>query len=217
MHPEDPNVRFRLTPRETSFYDMFAASADNIVTGTKLLMELLGADSTTRTEIAERMRAAEHAGDDATHAIFHQLNSSFITPFDREDIRSLATDLDDILDYLEEVAQRLINFELAESPLELREFAEILVAMAAEIEKATGWIWNLSNQSEIQQSIVRISDLENKADDLYNEVIADLFRANGRDPLQIMKWKEIYDGLENACDQCKDYTHVVGNVIVKNA
>ena len=83
-------MRFRLTPRETSFYDMFAASADNIVTGSKLLMELLGADSAARTEIAERMRAAEHAGDDATHAIFHQLNSSFITPFDREDIYTLA-------------------------------------------------------------------------------------------------------------------------------
>ncbi|MGX1119590.1 uncharacterized protein Yka (UPF0111/DUF47 family) [Streptomyces ambofaciens] len=95
-------MRFRLTPRETSFYDMFAASADNIVTGSKLLMELLGADASARAEIAERMRAAEHAGDDATHAIFHQLNSSFITPFDREDIYNLASSLDDIMDFMEE-------------------------------------------------------------------------------------------------------------------
>src|SRR5689334_5263888 len=75
------SVRFRLAPRETSFYDMFAAAAENLVTGSKLLLELLGSDVAARSEIAERMRAAEHAGDDSTHAIFHQLNSSFITPF----------------------------------------------------------------------------------------------------------------------------------------
>jgi predicted phosphate transport protein (TIGR00153 family) len=163
------------------------------------------------------MREIEHEGDTITRQIFDALNSSFITPFDREDIRSLATDLDDILDYIEGVAQQLINFELAESPEELREFAEILVEMAAEIERITECIWNLARQREIQQAIVRISDLENRADVLYNKVIADLFRPNGRDTLQIMKWKEIYEGLENACDQCKDYTHVVGNIIVKNA
>lgn len=115
-HPEDLNVRFRLTPRETSFYDMFAASADNIVTGSKLLMELLGADSATRPEIAERMRAAEHAGDDATHAIFHQLNSSFITPFDREDIYTLAGSLDDIMDYMEEAVDLVVLYNVEELP-----------------------------------------------------------------------------------------------------
>src|SRR4051794_8860418 len=80
----ETSVRIRLTPREMSFYDMFAASASNLVVGSKLLLELLGADVAARPELAERMRAAEHAGDDITHGIFHQLNSSFITPFDRE-------------------------------------------------------------------------------------------------------------------------------------
>ena len=163
------------------------------------------------------LRELEHDGDTITRQIFDALNSSFITPFDREDIRSLATDLDDILDYVEGVAQQLINFELAESPEELREFAEILVEMAAEIERITEHVWNMARQREIQQAVVRISDLENRADVLYNKVIADLFRPNGRDPLQIMKWKEIYEGLENACDQCRDYTHIVGNIVVKNA
>ena len=88
-------MRFSLTPKETSFYDMFAAAAENLVVGSKLLLELLGSDVSARAEIVERMRAAEHAGDDTTHAIFHQLNSSFITPFDREDIYSLASSLDD--------------------------------------------------------------------------------------------------------------------------
>jgi uncharacterized protein Yka (UPF0111/DUF47 family) len=119
-------VRFRLTPRETSFYDMFAASADNIVTGSKLLMELLGADASARAEIAERMRAAEHAGDDATHAIFHQLNSSFITPFDREDIYSLASSLDDIMDFMEEAVDLVVLYNVEELPKGVEQQIEVL-------------------------------------------------------------------------------------------
>src|SRR6185312_6208290 len=97
------------------------------------------------------------------------------------------------------------------------QFADILVEMAGEIEKITEMIWNLANERKIHEGIVRISDLENRADVLHNTVIADLFKSIGRDPLEILKWKEVYEGLENACDQCKDYSHVVGNVVVKNA
>jgi uncharacterized protein len=164
-----------------------------------------------------QLRACEHEGDSITRLIFDALNSSFITPFDREDIRSLATDLDDVLDYVEGVAQHVLNFELSESPEGLRQFAEILVDMAIEIERITEMIWNLANQPQIHEAIVRVSDLENQADVLYNSVITDLFKANGRHTLEILKWKEIYDGLENACDQCKDYTHIVGNILVKYA
>jgi predicted phosphate transport protein (TIGR00153 family) len=216
MAKVDALIRW-LMPKEERFHELFDRDTANLLRAAHLFSEFARADLPTRRLRMAEMRELEHEGDTITRQIFDALNSSFITPFDREDIRSLATDLDDVLDYLEEVAQRLINFELPGCPPELRQFAEILVAMAGEVDKATGWIWNLANQREIQNAIVRISDLENKADDLYNKVIADLFRPNGRDPLEIMKWKEIYDGLENACDQCKDYTHVVGNIIVKNA
>ncbi len=216
MAKVDALIRW-LMPKEERFHELFDRDTANLLRAAHLFSELARADLPTRRLRMGEMRELEHEGDELTRQIFDALNSSFITPFDREDIRSLASDLDDILDYVEGVAQQLINFELAESPQELREFAEILVEMAAEIEQVTERIWNLAHQREIQQSVVRISDLENRADLLYNKVIADLFRPNGRDPLQIMKWKEIYDGLENACDQCKDYTHVVGNIIVKNA
>ena len=205
-----------LIPRDRRFYTLFESQAARVVEAARELVTAFG-DVGRMTEHQARIKDIEHAGDDLAHEVVNHLNHTFITPFDREDIRSLATDLDDVLDYVEGVAQQLINFDLDESPPELRQFAEILVSMTAEIEGVTERIWNLAKQREIQQSIVRISDLENQADDLYNKVIADLFRANGRDPLEIMKWKEIYDGLENACDQCKDYTHIVGNVIVKNA
>jgi len=216
MAKVDALIRW-LMPKEERFHELFDRDTENLLRSARLFSEFVRADLPTRRLRMSELRELEHDGDTITRHIFDALNSSFITPFDREDIRSLATDLDDVLDYIEGVAQQLINFELAESPQELREFAEILVEMAAEIEQVTERIWNLTHQREIQQAIVRISDLENRADVLYNKVIADLFRPNGRDPLQIMKWKEIYEGLENACDQCRDYTHIVGNIVVKNA
>ncbi len=94
----------------------------------------------------------------------------------------------------------------------------IIVAMVEEIHKATGMVWDLSNEKQIHEAIVRISNLENEADALYFNVIADLFNGrDGRNPVEILKWKEVYQGLEDACDQCKDFTHVLGNVVIKNA
>ena len=112
----------------------------------------------------------------------------------------------------------MILFEIGESPPPLRKFAEIIVSMVEEIHKATSLIWDLGNDKVIRESIVRISQLENEADTVYFSVIAELFRGGeGKKPLEIMKWKEIYQGLEDACDECKDFTHALGNVLVKNA
>jgi predicted phosphate transport protein (TIGR00153 family) len=216
MAKVDALIRW-LMPKEERFHELFDRDTANLLQAAHLFSEFARADLPTRRLRMAEMRELEHQGDTITRQIFDALNSSFITPVDREDIRSLATDLDDVLDYIEGVAQQLINFELSESPPELRELAEILVEMVGEIERITEHVWNMARQREIQQAVVRISDLENRADVLYNKVIADLFRPNGRDPLQIMKWKEIYEGLENACDQCRDYTHIVGNIVVKNA
>jgi uncharacterized protein len=205
-------------PKEERFHELFAKDTANLLQAARLFSEFAHtADLEARRKKMPALKELEHQGDSITRQIFDALNSSFITPFDREDIRSIATDLDDILDYLEGVAQQLVNFDLGESTEGLRRFAEILVEMATEIDRVTELLWNLDNQRQIQERNVRLSDLENQADVLYNTLIADLFRANGRDPLQILKWKEIYDGLENACDQCKDYSHIIGNVIVKNA
>ena len=205
-------------PKEERFHELFAKDTANLLRAARLFEEFARETSleTRRVKMAE-LKDREHEGDRVTRQIFDALNSTFITPFDREDIRSLATDLDDILDHLEGAAQHVILFELAESPEGLRQFADILVEMAGEIDKITELIWNLANERKIHEGIVRISDLENRADVLYNTVIADLFKVKGRDPIEILKWKEVYEGLENACDQCKEYSHVVGNLIVKNA
>ncbi|HEX7182515.1 MAG TPA: DUF47 family protein [Thermoanaerobaculia bacterium] len=205
-------------PKEERFQELLSRDTANVLAGTRLFCNVARTGSfEQRKVLAVELKGIEHEGDQITRQVFDALNSTFITPFDREDIRSIATDLDDILDTLESVAQNLILFELTETPEALLQFSRILEEMAEELDRLTALIWDLSNERQIHEKIVRISDLENQADSLYNTVIADLFRGNGRDPLEILKWKEIYQGLEEACDLCRDYTHVIGNLVVKNS
>lgn len=205
-------------PREERFPALFSEDTRNLVAAANLFSEIAFSSTLdARQTLGAQLKQVEHDGDTITRRIFEALNSTFITPFDREDIRALTTDLDDILDYLEGMGHALFLFDLEESPEGLRRFSEILVKMVQEIHQLTDMIWDLENAPQIQECIVRISDLENEADRLYNSLIADLFRSDGRDPIEILKWKEIYDGLEDACDQCKNYTHIIGNIVVKSS
>jgi len=214
----DKIVKFFM-PKEERFRELFERDTNHLLRAAKLFVQVVQTtDFAERKKRVEELRTIEHEGDLLTKEIFEALNSTFITPLDREDIRSIATDLDDILDYMEGVAQYLILFEIKDSPEPLRKFAEIIVSMVEEIHKATGWVWDLSNEKQIYESIVRISALENEADAVYFGVIADLFKeGSGKTPVEILKWKEIYQGLEDACDECKEFTHVLGNVVIKNA
>jgi predicted phosphate transport protein (TIGR00153 family) len=214
----DKIVKFFM-PKEERFHELLDKDTQHLLSSARLFLEIAKSTSLDdrRAKVAQ-LKALEHDGDIITRDIFNALNSTFITPLDREDIRTIATDLDDILDYMEGVAQYLILFEIKESPEPLRKFAEIIVAMVEEIHKATSMVWDLSNEKQIQDAIVRISVLENEADAVYFGVIADLFKeGSGKTPVEILKWKEIYQGLEDACDECKEFTHVLGNVVIKNA
>jgi uncharacterized protein len=205
-------------PKEERFHELLSRDTQNLSKAARLFADISRtANLEERRVKVVQLKALEHDGDQVTRQIFEALNSTFITPLDREDIRSLASNLDDILDYVEGVAQYLILFELDDSPEGLRQFADIIVAMVEEIDKLTGLLWDLSQEKEIHDRVVRISELENQGDALFNTVIADLFKTDGRTPVQILKWKEVYDGLEAACDECKDFTHILGNVVIKNA
>jgi len=206
-------------PKEEQFQHLLAKDTQNLLAGARLFAEIARCEKLgERRVLTVELKGIEHQGDLITRQVFDALNSTFITPFDREDLRSIASNLDDILDEVESVAQYLVIFELAESPDALRQFAHILADMAQEIDQLTSLLWDMANEKRIHEGIVRISDLENQGDNLYNTVLADLFREeNGRTPLQVLKWKEVYQGLEDACDHCRDYTHAVGNVLVKNS
>jgi predicted phosphate transport protein (TIGR00153 family) len=205
-------------PKEERFHELLEKATRNLVLGAKVFSEVAHATSLEDRKVkGVHLKALEREGDGITRQIFEALNTTFITPFDREDIRSLASDLDDILDHLESVAKYLVLFELAEAPEPLRRFAEILTAMAEEIDKIRVLIWDMGNLHKIQGAMVRISELENEGDSLYFTVISELFRKGCTESIEILKWKEVYEGLEEACDRCKDFTHVVGNVTIKNA
>jgi predicted phosphate transport protein (TIGR00153 family) len=187
-------VRIRLTPRETSFYDLFAASANNLVTGSKLLLELLGADVAARSEIADRMRAAEHAGDEATHTIFHQLNSSFITPFDREDIYNLASSLDDIMDFMEEAVDLVVLYEIDTLPKGVEQQIEVL-ARAAELTASA--MPNLRTMDNLTEYWIEVNRLENQADQIHRKLLAHLFGGQ-YEAIEVLKLKQVVDVLEEA-------------------
>ncbi|RKN41832.1 DUF47 domain-containing protein [Streptomyces hoynatensis] len=206
-------MRFRLTPRETSFYELFASAADNILRGSQLLMELLGAEPATRVEIADRMRAAEHAGDDVTHAIFHQLNSSFITPFDREDIYRLAGALDDIMDFMEEAVDLVVLYEIDELPKGVERQIEVL-GRAAELTAAA--MPNLRTMDHLTEYWIEVNRLENQADRIHRKLLAHLF--NGTyEAIEVMKLKQIVDVLEEAADAFEAVANTVETIAVKES
>jgi len=206
-------------PREERFRELLSADTQNLLKAARLFVDIAGTVGTLedRNVRVVQLKAVEHEGDQITRQVFEALNSTFITPFDREDIRSIAMDIDDVLDALEGVAQHLILFELNEAPEALRHFAAILLEMTEQIGRSTDLVWDMANAKKIQEAVVRISELENQADSLYGTMIASLFKGDGHSPTEIMKWKVVYDGLEDACDLCKDFTHVLGNVVLKNA
>jgi len=214
----DSFIRF-LMPREEHFHVLLREGTQNLVRSAELFLTIAGARSLDerRLKLVE-LKAFEHEGDQVTRRIFEALNSTFLTPFDREDLRSIAVDVDDVLDYLEGIAQFIVLFEIDEAPEPLTRFAEILLELCRQIDGLTELLWDLRKSTAIQERMVRVSDLENQADALYLTCLGALFRKqDGKDALEVMKWKEIYQDLEDACDKCKDFTHVLGNMVIKNA
>ncbi|MCX4747413.1 DUF47 family protein [Kitasatospora sp. NBC_01287] len=206
-------MRFSLTPKETSFYDMFAAAAENLVVGSKLLLELLGSDVSSRAEIVERMRAAEHAGDDTTHAIFHQLNSSFITPFDREDIYNLASSLDDIMDFMEEAVDLVVLYDIQTLPRGVEQQIEVL-ARAAELTAEA--MPNLRSLSHLTEYWIEINRLENQADQIHRKLLAHLFSGQ-YEAIEVLKLKQVVDVLEEAADAFEHVANTVETIAVKES
>ncbi|WP_103500180.1 MULTISPECIES: DUF47 domain-containing protein [Streptomyces] len=206
-------MRFRLTPRETSFYDLFATAADNILSGSKLLQELLGADAEGRAELADRMRAAEHAGDDTTHAIFHELNSTFVTPFDREDIYRLASRLDDIMDFMEEAVDLVVLYKVETLPEGVEQQIEVLCRAAELTAEAMPQLRTMDNLTEYW---IEVNRLENQADRVHRKLLAHLFDGS-YDAIEVMKLKQIVDVLEEAADAFEQVANTVESIVVKES
>ncbi|GAA4609602.1 DUF47 family protein [Actinoallomurus liliacearum] len=205
-------MRFRLTPREDSYYDMFADSANNLVTGARLLVELIG-DGADREAIAEKMRACEHAGDEFTHAIMRRLNESFITPFDREDIYRLASTLDDVMDFMEAAADLVLLYKIEELPRDVVAQVEVLERAAELTAEAMPRLRGLRDLSEYW---IEINRLENQGDQTYRRLLAELFSGE-YDALTVLKVKEVVDQLEAAADAFEHVANIVETIAVKES
>ncbi|GAA1891864.1 DUF47 domain-containing protein [Actinomadura bangladeshensis] len=205
-------MRLRLTPREDSFYDMFADSANNLVTGARLLVELIS-DGADRAAIAEKMRACEHAGDECTHAIMRRLNETFITPFDREDIYRLASTIDDVMDEMEEAADLVVLYKIDEFPKGIVAMVEVLERAAELTAEAMP---RLRSMKELNEYWIEINRLENQGDQIYRKLLAHLFSGE-YDTLTVLKLKQIIDRLEDAADFFEHVANTVETIAVKES
>ena len=204
---------FRLTPQETSFYDLFAQQASHIVAGSKELTALLGVAPTEREPIAQRMRDIEHAADEATHEIMRKVNSSFITPFDREDIYGLASSMDDCMDLMEAAVDLIVLYRIGELPAGIDAQVEVLARMSELTAEAMP---RLRSMSDLQEYWIEINRLENQADQVYRRLLAELFN-NGADAITVLKLKEVIDELEAAADAFEKVAHAVESIAVKES
>jgi uncharacterized protein len=206
-------VRFRLTPRRDTFYPMFAESGQNLMTGAALLKELLGAAPSERKVIAEKMRATERAGDELTHAIMRELNASFVTPFDREDIYRLASSLDDVMDFMEAAVDLVVLYQIGELPAEVADQVDV-IERAAELTAAA--MLKLRSMKDLSEFWIELNRLENQADQIYRQLLGRLFGGEF-DALTVMKIKEVVDQLEAAADAFEHVANTVETIAVKES
>lgn len=202
---------FRLTPKDNSFFDMFTQMSDNLIAGARALVDLFEHYKNIDKKI-EDIRRMERAGDELTHAVLTKLNQSFITPFDREDIHQLASKLDDVLDFIYASATRIVMYRITDPPAAAGEMARIILMQSQELQKAVSL---LQKNGNILGHCVEINRLENEADMVCQRSIATLFE-NERDPINLIKIKELLEFLERATDKAEDVANVLETVMLKN-
>ena len=205
-------MRFSLIPRETKFFDMFVEDARNVLTAARLLEQFFR-NYDDRERIASQLLDAEHAGDQMSHEIGRKLESTFVTPFDREDIHALISALDDVLDYIEEAADTFILYRIEAPTAVAVQQAAIIVKQCEQLQEALA---NLRGFKGLEKYWIEVHRLENEGDQLARKAIADLFSGGGH-PIEIIKWKDIYAHLEAAIDKCEDVANIIERITIKHA
>jgi predicted phosphate transport protein (TIGR00153 family) len=211
-------MAFRLTPHERGFYPLFTRAAENLAVAADELAKLVAADPADRPALATRVKAAEHAGDELTHEIMIKINTTFVTPFDREDIYRLASALDDVLDAIEEAADRIVLYRLTTLPGGIAAQVEVLQRAAA---VTAGAMPRLEKMAELKEYWIELNSLEDEADAIYRTLLGDLLAppdpAPPADVLTLLKTKEIVETLEEAADAFETVANTVESIAVKEA
>ena len=204
-------MRFRLIPKDEKFFADFTALADRIVSGATLLERMLASDP-PNWDTALQIKQIEHECDALTHNVIQRLNSTFVTPIDREDIHALATSLDDVMDAIDAAAGVLRRYRMASLRYGARELASLTWQGTMQMKVA---VEALERRDGVHERAVEVNRLENSADDVHDEALRRLFEEE-RDAINIIKWKEVLDLLEEATDRCEDVANVLESVVVKH-
>jgi predicted phosphate transport protein (TIGR00153 family) len=206
-------MAFNFLPRDEQYFVLFEEAARNITQGALLLQDLVERFDDVEAKAA-RIRVVEEAGDEITFRIISRLGRSFITPIEREDIFAIARHLDDVVDFIEASAVRLATYAIDQPTEPTREFAALILRAARELEKLLALL-HRKDLEQIRQPKIAINQVESEADRLLRRVVAGLF-TSGADPLTVMKWKEIYETLEEVTDRLESLANLIEGIIVKN-
>ena len=211
------NIFSYFIPKDKKFFPLFEKASSNLVAISTLVNQLVNTPEIgERGPLHKQIEQLEHVGDEITHQIYIELGKTFITPFDREDIHSLATALDDIADYMHGASNRILLYNVLEMTDPIKKLAELVGQSCVDVDKAIKELKNLKNIRLIADSCVRINSIENQADEVFDKAIGDLFDFEN-DAKTIMKYKEVLSALETATDMCEDVANVLETILVKNA
>lgn len=206
---------FSLSPKEDKFFELFRTAAEIACKAARKLSDYMKDDKFSDEKNAE-IKDIEHEGDKLQHEILQQLNKSFITPFDREDIYAISKGLDDIIDHIEYTSSRFIMLNIDKSTDESRQLGELIIQCCDEVKNVMEELKSMKNTKKLAEKIIEVNRLEEVGDRLSRNAIKGLFRSD-LPVLEIIKWREIYESLENTLDACEDVANAVEGVVMKNA
>lgn len=209
-------VRFRLTPRDMGFYDLFEQATSNLVVAAERLVDLFENYEDVEAK-AKQLKDLEHQGDAITHQIIQKLHRTFVTPIDREDITLLAHSLDDVMDFIEAAGRTAHLYRIAQPTDRARELARIVARVAYKLNQVMPRLRRRDQFKWILKQCVQINSLENEADDVYHAALAELFEVCHLDACEVIKWRDIYEHLENATDGGEDVADVLEGIVLKHA
>ena len=203
---------FNFAPHKEKFFDLFKQSAQNALEGARALHEMLEHYDNPQ-DAWKKLKDLEHEGDRITHRTIRSLNQTFLTPIDAEDIHSLTTALDNVMDAIEAAASRMVLFRIEKPTAEAKELCETIVSATEQLVKAVS---HMPRLDDIDEYCIEINRLENTADDIYRKAIGQLFE-NGTTPMDVIKWLDIYEILESATDRCEDVANTLETIGLKNS
>jgi uncharacterized protein len=204
---------FRLLPRDEKYFDLFNRVSSYLSEGALTLQQLFN-DFGKHREYVDKIKKIELTCDDLTHDIIRRLNQTFITPIDREDIHALATELDDVMDYIEYVARRIQLFHIETTTPQAQSLTDVVVRMVAKLELAVSALEK--DTATVLKECVEMHVLEREGDERHHEAVEQLF-AEEKDPINLLKWKELYEALELTIDKCQDAANTLEGIVLKNA